>query len=278
MTVFRRDRGISSLPHSHEFHDIVFVLRGRAVHVVDGYAHEFGAGDVLLVRRGQVHHYREVMGLRMLHILILPQFSMEVADAFHGTPDIEEVLFPEEQEGYRGHLSPGSREFGEALALVQAMESSLLRPHLECSVRFIGQWRSLLALIAHWQVKERLHGPVSRRIPQFETAEYRLRPAVRHLEEHFTDSVRLEDLADLAATSPRSLLRGFQTVTGRPPFVYLHGVRLHHAMLELRNTSRSVTAVAGDVGFNDLSYFNRKFKSFTGLSPTVWRQKRPHEW
>ena len=58
MAVFRRDRGIASLPHSHEFHDMVFVLRGRAVHVVDGCAHEFGAGDLLLLRSGQVHHYR----------------------------------------------------------------------------------------------------------------------------------------------------------------------------------------------------------------------------
>jgi AraC-like DNA-binding protein len=85
-------------------------------------------------------------------------------------------------------------------------------------------------------------------------------------------------LAEQATLPLRTFLRQFHAVTGRAPFVYLHDLRLHHAMLELKRTKRHITDVALGAGFNDLSFFNRKFKLVAGLPPTIWRQKRPHEW
>jgi AraC family L-rhamnose operon regulatory protein RhaS len=277
VALFRRDHGIVCLPHHHHFHEIVFVLRGQAVHVVDGYAHEFAAGDLLLIRAGQVHHYRDVRDLGLISVLFLPPSGGTTSSAIPGAAG---ELFPHETNYgcYHGHLSPGWKVFGGALALVRGMEAGFSSQAPNDSGSVMEQFQFLLAMLAHYRNKARETRSPGGRISHFELAEHRITPALKHLEEHFSDSVRLDDLADLASMPSRTLLRQFQTVTGRSPFVYLHDVRLHHAMLELRQTTKCVTDIAYDVGFNDLSFFNRKFKSLTGLPPTAWRQKRPHEW
>ncbi|HEY3897974.1 MAG TPA: helix-turn-helix domain-containing protein [Chthoniobacter sp.] len=278
VALFRREHGIACLPHSHPFHEIVFVLRGRAEHVIDDFTHSFSAGDVLLIHAGQVHHYREVQDLALHCVLLLPTYLDALSDALGGSPEIEESLFQEFQGTYDGHFALGKRNFVAAMALVESIESEWVNAKPLRSARILEFLRDLLRLVASARLAARDHRWSVRRIAHFESAEQRLAPAVRHLESQFTESVRLEDLADLTKLTSRTLLRQFGRVTGRSPVTYLHDVRMHHAMLKLRKTSQPIIDVALDVGFNDLSFFNRKFKFLAGVPPTAWRRQRAHEW
>ncbi|MFZ4766905.1 MAG: helix-turn-helix domain-containing protein [Roseimicrobium sp.] len=258
VAVFRRRHGIACLPHSHPFHEVILVLRGQAVHVVDGFTHVFSAGDVILVRAGQTHHYRQVCGLEMVHVLLFP--SWEHTSAL-------EACFPCGVNGaaYPGYMSLSVPHFSRAMQGVCAIELSDATAN--------GDVASLLAFIARHGVQHR-----ARRIEGFKLKERRVSPTCDFMETHFLEQVRLEELAAVAELPSRTLLRFFQDVTSRSPFVYLHGLRLHHAMLQLRHSRKDVTEVAFDVGFSDLSFFIRKFKALTGVPPTVWRQQQSNEW
>jgi AraC-like DNA-binding protein len=51
---------------------------------------------------------------------------------------------------------------------------------------------------------------------------------------------------------------------------------MHRAAVRLRRTREPVSAIAFDVGFNDLSTFNRRFRRLMGHSPSQYRaQPRP---
>ena len=81
----------------------------------------------------------------------------------------------------------------------------------------------------------------------------------------------LADLADRAAMSPYHFLRTFRAVVGMTPHQYVLRTRLHRAAVRLRRTDESVSAIAFDAGFNDLSTFNRRFRRLMGASPSAWR-------
>ena len=84
--------------------------------------------------------------------------------------------------------------------------------------------------------------------------------------------IDLEDAAAQADISPFHFLRLFSDVLGVTPHQYLVRSRLRHAARLLADDDRSVTDVAYDVGFGDLSNFVRTFHRAAGVSPLRFRQ------
>lgn len=84
-------------------------------------------------------------------------------------------------------------------------------------------------------------------------------------------TVDLETTAKAAGVSPFHFLRLFSNVLGVTPHQYLVRARLRHAARLLADDARSITAIAFDVGFGDLSNFVRTFHRAAGVSPRRFR-------
>ena len=48
-------------------------------------------------------------------------------------------------------------------------------------------------------------------------------------------------------------------------------LRLHEAVRKLRNSSASVTAIAGELGFSNSQHLAASFRKYFGLTPTAYR-------
>ena len=92
------------------------------------------------------------------------------------------------------------------------------------------------------------------------------------IDAHSRRPIDLEDAAAQADISPFHFLRLFSDVLGVSPHQYLVRSRLRHAARLLADDDRSVTDVAYDVGFGDLSNFVRTFHRAAGVSPLRFRQ------
>ncbi|WP_284268890.1 helix-turn-helix transcriptional regulator [Mesorhizobium huakuii] len=100
----------------------------------------------------------------------------------------------------------------------------------------------------------------------------RVAEAVRRIELDADGPVSLSALADETATSPYHFLRIFRQVAGMTPYQFLLKTRLHRAALRLRLSADAISAIAFDVGFNDLSTFNRRFRHVMGETPGDYRR------
>ena len=67
----------------------------------------------------------------------------------------------------------------------------------------------------------------------------------------------------------------FKKIVSRSPVDFLAQTRIDHAkkLLEIYGASISVSQVAEDCGFEDPVYFSRRFKQFTGISPTQYKKQ-----
>src|SRR3984893_17850719 len=92
------------------------------------------------------------------------------------------------------------------------------------------------------------------------------------IDAHSHRPIDLEDAANQADISPFHFLRLFSGVLGVTPHQYLLRSRLRHAARLLADDERSVTDVAYDVGFGDLSNFVRTFHHAAGVSPRRFRE------
>ncbi|WP_439572776.1 helix-turn-helix transcriptional regulator [Phreatobacter sp.] len=92
------------------------------------------------------------------------------------------------------------------------------------------------------------------------------------LEARSADPIDLEATAAFAGLSPFHFLRLFRRVTGATPHQYLVRCRLRRAASLLADPGRSVTDIAFDVGFGDLSNFVNAFRRAAGVSPRGFRK------
>ena len=90
--------------------------------------------------------------------------------------------------------------------------------------------------------------------------------------QNYMDELRLKQLADIAGMSSSDFSRFFKLHTGRNPSEYIIDIRLGYAARLLVDTSRSISEISFECGFNNLSNFNRIFKRKKGCSPSEFRE------
>ncbi|MGO9452702.1 MAG: helix-turn-helix domain-containing protein [Candidatus Binataceae bacterium] len=103
----------------------------------------------------------------------------------------------------------------------------------------------------------------------------RVARVLRQMESSFAEPRTLASLARIAGLSRYHFLRTFKCVTGITPHQWLLRARLRDAARRLAKRADSVTEIALDTGFEDLSNFIRSFRAEFGVSPRRYRAARP---
>ncbi len=100
----------------------------------------------------------------------------------------------------------------------------------------------------------------------------RIARVIAFVEESFAQTLRISDLAEVAAMSTSNLMRSFKAQTGLSVAAYVRERRLQRAREMLSEPRRSLSQVAFDTGFSDHSHLTRSFKARFGVTPSQWRR------
>jgi AraC family L-rhamnose operon regulatory protein RhaS len=93
------------------------------------------------------------------------------------------------------------------------------------------------------------------------------------LKTEFYTAVSLDDAARSVGLGRRRFTELFREITGESWRKQVHRLRMEYASKLLASTERSVTAIAFECGFEELSHFHHTFKSVYGMSPLAHREK-----
>ncbi len=94
---------------------------------------------------------------------------------------------------------------------------------------------------------------------------------VAYIHDHLTQGVSLDAVAHALHVNKFYLCRLFKRETGMTVGSYINSARIALAKRLLRNGGKSVTFIASECGFNELSVFTRNFKKEVGMPPTEYR-------
>ena len=100
----------------------------------------------------------------------------------------------------------------------------------------------------------------------------RIQVVVDYLVAHPAAPFNSQYLSEIADMSQSSLRRLFKLHTGKTPGDFLKELRMATAARSLLTSNRRVSAIAYEVGFDDLNYFSRIFKATFGISPQAYRK------
>ena len=99
-----------------------------------------------------------------------------------------------------------------------------------------------------------------------------LAPAMDHIHENYMQEIPQQRLSALCHLSPTHFRRLFREQTGTSPLAFLHQTRILKSCDLLRTSGLSITEIAGRVGYNSLSSYNRHFARAMGCTPMMWRK------
>jgi AraC-like DNA-binding protein len=87
-------------------------------------------------------------------------------------------------------------------------------------------------------------------------------------------SIRMAEVRELAGLSTKRLIELFRAEVGLSPKEYARVRRLQATLRHLSADAAGGAHIAADIGYFDQSHFLREFRSFTGMTPTQYRQQR----
>ncbi|MBB5350969.1 AraC-like DNA-binding protein/mannose-6-phosphate isomerase-like protein (cupin superfamily) [Haloferula luteola] len=262
---------VTEVDHFHDFCELVLVLSGRGRHVLEGQSFPVSAGNVLVVQGSQVHAFRERDGLVLVNVMYDPERLPLPEGLLRRLPGYS-ALFKLEPSFRTAHRFSSRLDLGrEDLGVAEVLAERLAK---EEQGKDPGHEALRLGLLVE------LMGFLSRRYGESEAGEsralLRMGRLISTLEQQYAEPWTVAALARMAGLSRTNFLRTFRQATGQSPIGFLIGLRVESAKRLLRQSDRSMTAIAHDCGFGDSNYFARKFREATGRTPTEFR-RRPLE-
>ena len=91
---------------------------------------------------------------------------------------------------------------------------------------------------------------------------------------HLEKNIKIDDIAEIAHLSKSQFSRYFKLHTRKTYIEFLNELRVESACSLLLNRRNTIEAICYDVGYSNLSNFNRQFKRLKGVSPSVYRRLR----
>jgi len=242
------ERGETPYLERHSSHTISYVRRGSFGVETRGRTFELVAGSVLVGHPGDEYMCRHD------HV-----DGGDECLSFALTPELVETLGAR-RELWRVGGVPPLPELGVLGELAQATAEQRTDLGLdEVGLCFTARCVELLSGAKRTAAAER-------------TADRRRAvEAALWLDERAHEAIDLEGAARAVELSPFHFLRIFARALGVTPHQYLVRARLRRAARLLSDGERSITDVAMDVGFGDLSNFVRTFHRAAGVSPRRFR-------
>lgn len=241
--------GDRPFPERHGAYSIAYVRRGSFGYAAQGHAHELVAGSLLVGRPGDEYvcsHAHHDGGDECLSFHLTAEAIEELGLApakwtSRALPPLPELVV-------LGELAQTAAEDGGG---VDEAGLRLIARYLDVAVR---------------DTPARTAAPTAR-------DRRRAVEAALWIDEHAADPITLADVAAAVELSPYHFLRTFAAVIGATPHQVLLRSRLRRAArLLAEDEARSITDVALDVGFADLSNFVRTFHKAAGVSPRAFRK------
>ena len=254
--------------HRHDYLELIFVLRGKYVQSINGVLHELKAGEVCMLNPN-VMHRDEISGPedRVLFMGLSSELLKgELIRFFKPHPEI--AAFMENQYGRTNqqYIWFKREKFAPVEALlsqiVEEDENKLPGHHLVikgCLVRLFGLLTEERSYSCHYQSRSEIEENLTAEI-------------LRYMEEH-PANINRTGLAEFFHFNPDYLNRFLLRMTGENYSANLRKIRLKAAVVQLKNTDKSVNDIIRELGFSNKGYFNRIFLETYGLLPGAYRKE-----
>ena len=244
--------------HHHDFYEIYFFLSGNVQYNVESRSYLLTPGDVLLISPMELHQPMFGSDHRSYERIVL-WIDKRFLEGFHFSGQDFTACFDTSAPGHTNLLRPEgvARQFLTFLLEQLISESASDAPYQEiAAMSYLAQVLiSLNRLALQTKVEETVTTP--------DSVVYSV---LAYINEHYSENLSLDDLANRFFISKYHLSREFQRLVGTSVHRYIVQKRLVMAK-QMLSEGKPSSEVYQHCGFGDYSNFYRAFKAEYQISP-----------
>ena len=250
--------------HWHEEMEIIKVQSGKGTVSVDGVKYVAEVGDIFILRPFVMHAINKLDDNEMIADVIV--FNLRLLEA--GEADVCTLKY----------FAPLLNEKHSVPCIVRPTDSwyhsfeQSMSAILACDTNREGSELDIKANL-YWMFYHIYNNRLMNVTPNITEDKrlYTVRRALEFIRAEYMNEMTIEKLANYCGYSEFYLMKLFKQFTGTSCVDYVNNYRLTVAGRQLRDTDDDVATIAYQVGFNNVSYFNRQFKRQYGMTPREFR-------
>ena len=253
--------------HWHEEMEIIKVQSGRGLFYVDGVKYEASEGDIIILRPFVMHSINRLgdndmtRDAMVFNLRLLETEGADVCTLKYFAPLLNE------KHSVPCIVRPADSWYGAFDESVRAILScDLSAEAAELDVK-ANLYRMFYHIYNNRLINAQPNVAEDKRC-------YTVRLALEYIRAEYMNEITVEKIAKHCGYSEFYMMKLFKQHTGESIVDYVNNYRLTVAGRQLRDTDDDVATIAYQVGFNNVSYFNRQFKKQYAMTPKQFRNQR----
>jgi len=237
---------VALMMHTHDTYEVFWFLDGDIDYIIEGQIFPLKPFEMIMIPPHIMHRAVQKSPVRYERLIF--NIETEFFDRFH-CPEYQDAL-------YRSNP-----KIDADLVFSSGLSDVLERLRLytkNFSERSDALYASTLLETLHLLSKIDNTGEVVK--------ENNIQKIIRYLNEHMTEKLSLDTLADSVYLSKEHLCRSFKKATGYTVVSYLNHIRINH-VIELHKKGMTLSEASAQVGFGSYNHFYKIYYKENGCSP-----------
>lgn len=241
----------NSVVHRHSDWEFTSTTDGKGVNIVNGAAYPLMPGDFLLLGPQHVHQFVSDTPIKRRDVCISVEKMQQIADTLQS--GLYETLIRRQKPIV---VKLNLETFNEIHSRLNKLDP-------------IGQnnedFCSILASIVYYLLGFYIEHKFEKNLPE------NILSFLQRISDPDIFSMRINDIIKLSSYSHSHFIKLFKTHVGKTLIEYITELRISYAARLLSSTDMNIITISSKVGYDNQSFFARKFKEKYHVSPVEYR-------
>ena len=255
--------------HYHPEYEIIFVKKSYGIRLMGSHIGNFNDGDLMFISPNLPHVWRNDQDFYhdnkdlFVDVYVIHFREDALGKDFFELPEFKRIrnLFQLGQQG----MSITGQAYEKISGLIKKVYKTR-------GIERLTLFLKILDSLADTKEFKLLSSPGYTRSINITDGD-RINKVMEYLMENYKQHIVLEEAARLVNLNKSSFCRYFKSRTRKTFTQFLNEIRTAHACKLLTNTKMTISEICYEVGYNNISHFNRQFKLITSLTASEYAKK-----
>ena len=256
-------------PNYHDYLEIGYIVEGKGFLNIGNKKCPINKNDIIIIGNHELHtwtkHKNE--GFTILVVFFLPELIYKAGGSEIDLDYLKPFFL--RNESFSNIIHPTKMNHGNIQDYIDKIHYLLQKKSSNYRIDIKTYLINILWKISNYSEYNNLR-PTEEYSKKIENIN-KLKEVIAFIQTEYHNNITLEEISKKANFSTCYFCKFFKKVVGCTFTKYLLSIRIDKAKELLIAENISITAVAYKVGFENLSYFFRKFRELTGLCPKEFR-------
>lgn len=258
--------------HWHEEVEVIIVLDGSCDYRVDLNSFVINKGDILIVGPQKIHSFTSILDKTMTWASFV--FNINMLKSYDTDGALLKYIAP--LLNHEHELPIIIQDNIECYKSIFNTIEKIIYCYYEKDIAYELELKSLLfnffALLYKNNLIEKQKNKNTLTINNTD----KIKLTLNYINEHYSEDISINTLSELCEYSEYHFMRFFKKHIGLTCIQYINNLRLEKSSILLTSTNNPIMDISLEVGFDNLSYFNKLFKRKYNLTPKEFRNVNCH--